>query len=338
MTKELQQLAGARPLLTIAIPTYNRAPFLRELLVVLYEQLLSEPRVELMISDNASIDETPVVVQEYRDRGLQLRYQRNASNQGADSNILSCFEQARGKYVWIMGDDDLLVTDAIHKIVSYLDGKEYDLVYVNSYSFEGPNAPRALSASKKPVEIENPKTFVRQVHVFLTFISGNIVNKDRVMASKPGRLSSLVGTSLVQLGWIYTALNGYARGLYVHEKLVGMRINNTGGYRLLQVFGPNLKEITEKWLQNPAMKRLIINGTLQTFWPNILLQFKSLSSAFEKESAPEEVLTPVFKDNFRYWIFVYPILIAPSALATGWFFVLRILNRTDKLLGSMLMK
>jgi glycosyltransferase involved in cell wall biosynthesis len=338
MTAELKQLADTRPLLTIAIPTYNRARFLNELLKVLCEQLLSEPRVELIISDNASIDETPAVVQEYRDRGLQLQYLRNASNLGADSNILNCFEQARGKYVWIMGDDDLVLTDAIHKIVSYLEVKEYDLVYVNSYSFEDPNSPRALSAPKKPVEIENPKEFVRRVHVFLTFISGNIVNKDRVMASKPGRLSSLLGTNLVQLGWIYTALNGYARGLYVHEKLVGMRINNTGGYRLLQVFGPNLKDITERWLQNQAMKRLIINGALQTFWPNILLEFKSLSSGFERESAPEEVLTTVFKDNFRYWIFVYPILIAPPPIAMCWFFVLRILNRADRLLGSILMR
>jgi hypothetical protein len=117
-----------------------------------------------------------------------------------------------------------------------------------------------------------------------------------------------------------------------------MRINNTGGYKLLQVFGPNLKDITENWLQNRAIKRLIINGTLQRFWPGILLKFKSLSSKFEKEADPEEVLTPVFKDNFRYWIFVYPILIAPSAIGMCWFFVLRVLNRTDKLLGSRLMK
>ena len=47
-----------RPLLTIAIPTYNRSAFLSELLDCLLPQLLAEPRVELLISDNASPDDT----------------------------------------------------------------------------------------------------------------------------------------------------------------------------------------------------------------------------------------------------------------------------------------
>ena len=40
------------PLLTLAIPTYNRAGFLRQNLETLFEQLVKEPRMELIISDN----------------------------------------------------------------------------------------------------------------------------------------------------------------------------------------------------------------------------------------------------------------------------------------------
>jgi glycosyltransferase involved in cell wall biosynthesis len=338
MTEEFQQLKAARPLLTIAIPTYNRARFLRELLSVLFDQLVSEPRVELIISDNASVDETPAVVQEYKERGLQIRCLRNDTNLGADGNILQCFEQASGKYVWIVGDDDVVATDAIAKILTCLGAEEYDLVYVSSYPFEGPSTPRASNVSREPTEIEDVEMFVRRVHVLLTFISGNIVNKDRVLASEPGPLSTLMDTHLVQLGWIYTALNAYARGLYIHEKLVGARINNTGGYKLVQTFGPNLREITEKWLQDRSLQRLIVNGTLQTFWPGMLLNLRNSSGQFEKEEAPGDILTPVFKDNFRYWIFVYPILITPLALAKCWLFVLRVLNRADKVLGSALMR
>ena len=43
-----------RPLLTIAIPTYNRSEYLAQLLTALAPQLAREPRVELLISDNAS--------------------------------------------------------------------------------------------------------------------------------------------------------------------------------------------------------------------------------------------------------------------------------------------
>src|ERR1700751_3880179 len=113
----LSNPAGAP--LTIAIPTYNRASCLGELLSALADQLQNEPRVELMISDNASPDATSQVVQDFMLRGLNIRYIRNTQNIGADANFLQCFEQARGKYVWLLSDDDLIVPGGIAKIVRY---------------------------------------------------------------------------------------------------------------------------------------------------------------------------------------------------------------------------
>ena len=49
---------SVRPVLTIAIPTYNRCDYLQKLLAVLHDQIACEPRVELVISDNASTDKT----------------------------------------------------------------------------------------------------------------------------------------------------------------------------------------------------------------------------------------------------------------------------------------
>ncbi len=50
------------PVLSIAIPTYNRARFLDRLLSALDDQLRLQPGVELIVSDNASPDETPQIV------------------------------------------------------------------------------------------------------------------------------------------------------------------------------------------------------------------------------------------------------------------------------------
>ena len=55
MGEELLTTESTRPLLTIAIPNFNRAA----------AQLRNEPRVELIISDNASPNETPAVVQDF---------------------------------------------------------------------------------------------------------------------------------------------------------------------------------------------------------------------------------------------------------------------------------
>ncbi|RSL16391.1 glycosyltransferase involved in cell wall biosynthesis [Edaphobacter aggregans] len=331
-------MQSSRPLLSISIPTYNRSVFLDELLSCLLDQCVSNPKIELLISDNDSSDETPNIVKAYIDRGLEICYLRNASNIGADRNFLQCFERARGKYVWIIGDDDVVTPGAIKKIIAYLEASEYNLIYLNSYIFDDSMSSKRIKSYRAPKVIKDAKVFVRAIHVNLTFISGIITNKDYVMSSNQKDLSSLVGTNLVHLGWTYAALNGYVRGLYIYEELVGMRTNNTGGYMLSQVFGENLNNITEDRLQDPTMARSVINGTLMRFLPAALLKLRRSPVRFEKEQASDTILTPIFGSNFRYWLFVFPILKMPYVLASGWLILIRVFNKLDKTLGSMLMR
>ena len=333
MSEEMQRREITKPLLTIAVPTHNRARCLRELLLVLEDQLKNEPRVELIISDNASPDETPAVVRDFVARGIGVRYIRNTQNIGPDANFLQCFEEARGKYVWIFSDDDLIVPGGVAKILTYCEAAEYDLIWVSAYSFGKFRKPRPVNARQNAVEISDPTAYAKRIHVLFTFISGNIINKDTVLAAGPKPFSTLVGTSLAQLGWTYTALNRFARGLYIQEKLIAMRVNNTGGYKLFQVFGPTLATITRNWLKSANLGRIVMNGTVQRFWPMMLLEYKKSASAFADEVNPQEVLTPLFKDNIRYWLFAYPVIVMPAPLAALWVFLIRVLNRLDKAVG-----
>jgi glycosyltransferase involved in cell wall biosynthesis len=333
MPKEPQPAEITKPLLTIAIPTYNRAKCLKELLSVLADQLKDEPRVELIISDNASPDETPSVVRDFLHRGLCVRYIRNAQNIGPDANFLQCFEQALGKYVWLFSDDDLIVRGGLAKILGYCAAAEYDLLWVSAYSFGKFRQTHAATPRFDAVEISDAKAYVKRIHIFFTFITGNIINKETVLRAGPKPFSSLVGTGLMQLGWAYTALNEFSRGLYIREKLLAVRENSTGGYRLFQVFGPTLATITKTWLSSANLGRIVMNGTIQRFWPSMLLQYKKSATAFADEASPQVVLTPIFKDNIRYWVFAYPVIALPSLLASVWVFLIRIFNRLDKTAG-----
>lgn len=329
-------MPNSQPLLTIAIPTYNRACFLRELLSVLIDQLLNESRVELIVSDNASPDETPALVEEYQQRGLRIRSIRNKTNIGADANFVQCFEQAQGKYVWIFGDDDTIVPGGIAAILSCLEIKDYDLVYVCSFPLNKSIRSETLRLPLNATEFDDAGLFVKRIHIYFTFISGNIVNKDRVQALHPTSFSSLVGTNLVQLSWVYAALNSFGRGLYIQDKLVGARVDNTGGYKLIEVFGPKLRWVTDQALHSISLRRLVIGGTIQRFWPGMLLDYRRNNKSFESEASPTKTLTAAFRDSPRYWIFVYPILVLPAVLGAWWFFLVRILNRIDKMLGFVL--
>jgi len=327
------QFGTTKPLLTIAIPTYNRGWCLRELLTVLVDQVKDEPRIELIISDNASSDDTPSVLEDFAAQGLRVRYIRNTQNVGPDANFLQCFEQARGKYVWLFSDDDLIVPGAPKKILTYCEAAEYDLIWVSGYPFGQAHQPRSAGQKNDAIEISNRRAYAKRVHVFFTFISGNIINKDRVLAGGPTEFSSLVGTNFVQLGWAYAALNGFVRGLYIREKLIAVRANNTGGYKLFHVFGPGLANITKNWLKSDSLVRIVMNGTAQRFWPGMLLKYKKCAKDFSDEAPPQSVLTPVFKDNFRYWVFAYPVIVLPYPLAALWVLACRIVNRLDKAAG-----
>lgn len=335
-TWEMREVQNSKPLLTIAIPTYNRARYLKELLSLLFDQLMDQPRVELIISDNASPDETPALLEEFRQRGLQFLYIRNEINIGADGNILQCFEEAHGKYVWIVGDDDVVVSGGIALILSHIRADDYDLIHLNSFPLEQIYKPYPGRSKHHVTTIANAKDYAKRVNVLLTFISCNIVNKDTVINTTHAPFAELIETSLVQLGWTYAALNSFKRGLFIHDRLVGARVDNTGGYKLLEVFGPNLKRVTEERLLLKCLRRPVVNGAIQRFWPWMLLQYKHSKHRFLDDGSSLAKLNSTFRDNSRYWIFVYPIAVLPYTLSVFWLLIVRIINRLDKALGYIL--
>lgn len=336
MTKQEDISGSTRPLLTIAIPTYNRACCLRELLSCLLGQLAAELRVELIVSDNASPDETPEVVKEFTEHGLRIRYIRNATNIGSDANFLQCFEQARGKYVWIFGDDDVIIPGGISTVLGCLEEQEFDLVYLNSYPLEGAHQHHASRKHLCAASVFDAHNFAKRVNVFFTFISGNIINKDSAINSSQEPFSELINTNLVQLGWTYAALNGRGDKLYIEDKLIGARISDTGGYILMEVFGSKFKGITERLVKDECVRRSIINGDIQRYWPSIMhLHRKSSRNVLDAGTSYAD-LNLAFEGSIRYWIFVYPISVLPIRLAACWLFATRVVNRIDKALGYRL--
>lgn len=121
------------PLLSICVPTYNRAPLLRVMLEALLPQVAAAgDAVELCLSDNASTDQTPQVIRQAQALG-PLRYSRNAENLGPIRNFHRLAnEMARGDYVWILGDDDLVRPGAVARVLEALRANaDLDAFYVN---------------------------------------------------------------------------------------------------------------------------------------------------------------------------------------------------------------
>lgn len=103
------------PRFTIGIPTYNRASFLPRAIECALSQ--TYPDVEVLVSDNASTDETPEIVRSYGDR---VRYHRNATNLGSWPNIAQLPSLAAGEYFSWLQDDDLIHRDFARRAIEGL--------------------------------------------------------------------------------------------------------------------------------------------------------------------------------------------------------------------------
>ncbi|MGK2855732.1 MAG: glycosyltransferase family 2 protein, partial [Thermoanaerobaculia bacterium] len=93
-----------RPQLTIGMPVYNGARYIREALDSLLGQTFRD--FEIFISDNASTDATPEICEEYRRRDARIRVVRQSENRGLLSNFRAVLEGARGDmFTWAAADD-----------------------------------------------------------------------------------------------------------------------------------------------------------------------------------------------------------------------------------------
>ncbi|MBA2524179.1 MAG: glycosyltransferase family 2 protein, partial [Pyrinomonadaceae bacterium] len=121
------------PLLSICIPTYNRAQLLKEFLAVLETEVAPfGDAVEVVVSDNCSTDETPHVIREARER-FAINHRRLSENIGGFKNIVTiATEVATGKYCWVLGDDDLIRPGAIATVMKVLKANsDLGAIFVN---------------------------------------------------------------------------------------------------------------------------------------------------------------------------------------------------------------
>jgi abequosyltransferase len=330
MPEPIAEVVRSRPLLTIAVPTYNRSNELTQLLTLLEPQLRNRPEIDFYISDNASPDGTQNVIQRFVAAGMPIRYHRHAENIGSDSNFVSCFHAARGTYFWLFGDDDLILPGTIDEILGYIGNRanssaDLDIIYVTGYGFK----KDYLSESHgDPLHrsfhtITSPLQFVRVVNTMFTFISGIIVNRDRLLdlpratgitVEDP---SAFLSTNLTQLSWTFPLLRAHRRSLVIWDRLIAGRQGNSGGYSVGDVFGEKLVNIAHRLLPDePILVRTISNFAIRRWFPNAIYEIRS--SGNQGLEGVEAALQKTFGGNFRYWLFVYPALKLPLPAARLW--------------------
>ncbi|MDB5200731.1 MAG: hypothetical protein JWQ27_140 [Ferruginibacter sp.] len=330
------------PLITIAIPTFNRAGYLDICLRQFVKQLTSyQADVELLISDNCSPDNTGEIVKKYSEVYPAIKYIRQPVNIGADGNFEFCFSSSLGKYLWIFGDDDFLLDDKLQLIMTVLKEESPDMLFVKGYGYVNDHQKEYPAATpllkKKPVEFfTERKKFVANVHYYLTFASGIIVNKSLLPSGYQSR--NFIGSNLNHFTWVLEILSRGKKFGLIREFVMAIKTNNTGGYSLYDTFANNLNKILDFANRTSALP-MYVNKTINfnmllSFFPQFVLAGrKNRTAAFNTEDA-RAALQKFYGHTIWFWLFLWPVFILPLKLAS--FFQVKFLNNINRLKNAFI--
>lgn len=321
-------------LLTIAIPTYNRADLLQSSLDRIAIEIEGlQDQVDIFISDNASTDDTPAVVSRFAQGRQNVRVVRNDTNVGADGNISRCYLAADSAFLWILGDDDLPQIGTVRWLLELLRSARPSIVYLES-KWTASTASLVQARPDRPLGNQSlsREAFARRVHVWLTFISGVIVSMEGVSPEQRAQLATRhMDTSLVQLGWVLDALDRGQRFIHVTDPCILATAGNTGGYAVLKTFGANFKSIVSASLvDRPALARAMLRRHLLCYLPGLVWGVRFGSVGRFTDEKGWQVLRKALGEHPAFWLLVAPILRGNRALAWTAMQIGRVVGRSVK--------
>jgi glycosyltransferase involved in cell wall biosynthesis len=174
----------------------------------LLERLAAEPgqeRIEVCVSDNASLDGTELIVERHSGRfGERLRYRRNDRNLGWGENLLRSVELSQGDYCWLMGSDDAPAPGSIRRLLELIDEHDGTSGIHVGHLRVTPDLQRvgtAVASESYPTERVTTRMLGAEevaIASYLTlFLSNNVVHRARWQQVADAERSTMYGFPLV---------------------------------------------------------------------------------------------------------------------------------------------
>ena len=220
-SKPIRLTAQARrgPLVSVGIPTYNRAESLKRAVASVLGQ--DYTNIELIICDNASTDQTESFCRELCQLGGRIRYFRQKKNQGPVANFREARKQARGEFFMWLCDDDWIGQSYLRESLEVLlRNPDYSLVAGLARYYENGQYVR----DELHINLLHDAPWRRVLsHYYLTVCCGMFYGLMRREQSIRIPLRKVVGLDWLVVGSL--AFLGKVRTLdyvYIHRQLTGM--------------------------------------------------------------------------------------------------------------------
>jgi abequosyltransferase len=207
--------------LSVAIPTYNGAHYIREALDSIISQLDDiDEEIEIVISDNASTDQMPEITREYQNKYPFIKYFRNDENIGADRNFDLAVRRSTGEYVWLFSDNDKMTPEAIREVLKVIHSyKDLAVIATNYGIFDeklGKSIKDRVVSEYENILFEFAHDFWDKLDILSALVSVNIVRRSLWNESN---VEYFYSTNWVHVGVIISILPG-RKSFFISSPLV----------------------------------------------------------------------------------------------------------------------
>jgi len=302
--------------LSIAIPTYNGAKYIRDALDSIISQIDDlQEKIEIVVSDNGSTDRTPQIIREYCSKYPNLiSYYRNDKNFGFDRNVDLAVKRSKGEYVWLLSDDDTLRSNSISIFLNKLHGyKDLSVVFLN-YSECDVNLKespcRIRSDIHRDVYCADGNIFFQKSKFLFGLISSLVIKKCEWDATNTEKY---IGGGWVHIGAIIEILKD-KQALIVSDKMINFRSGNPRwysgetpiclGFRLVEIF----QEMKNLGYKKETSDYLIEN----MYKANLKAILTANARGLKNKRDIAKHMIKCYKKYLLFWLIHLPLLFIPN--------------------------
>jgi abequosyltransferase len=320
-------------LLTIIVPTYQRSACLEVLLLSLHQETVGmSDAVTVLVLDNCSTDDTPVVIDRIKADWPELRSYRHSTNIGAENNFLYGVKAVETRWFWIIGDDDLPKRGVIAQIVLLLRKQQPALIYMQSQWLKHVQHLDQGDAIDQIIAVKlEAVAFAKAVHAWVTYISGMVIDRERLLLALQGRsVDRYNASSLIQLGWVLPLLRPNETLLFVAQRCILATSDNSGGYSLLRVFGVNFPNIVnDSFAAGSAVAHALTKFATTHYLPSMVWYSRSKRPDMSDGQNPWPDMNRLLGMHASYWLFVVTVGKLPYWLSRSIFYTWYALNQVQ---------
>ena len=148
-------------LLSYIIPVYNGEKYLEQCLNSIINQGLSIEEYEIICADDCSKDSSRDILLGFASNYSNIKCLFNERNLKTSSSLNNALAAARGKYIWIIGQDDTIESNSAAKLLNLCEAEKLEVL---AFNYNRVDSNNHLLASDKPfvnVPKQDGRTFIK---------------------------------------------------------------------------------------------------------------------------------------------------------------------------------